>query len=163
MFSHILGMLHSSALFWMKTAVVPLHAVLSSWLCRSLLYQATQGIWAEQAKLELADLISSKQHTHECISEKNWVPDCRKHWSLSGITQLCSNSLSLCLRHWFFTVKVLHFYRIISNMSLKYYEGVNSKYRYMMGRGRDMLVPKEMEIPVQYWEGGVLFLVVENL
>lgn len=48
-------------------------------------------------------------------------------------------------------------------MSLKYYEGVNSKYRYMMGRGRDMLVPKEMEIPVQYWEGGVLFLVVENL
>lgn len=74
-----------------------------------------------KAKLELIDLISLKQHLHAHISERDRVPDCRQNSDTNEVLYLLSsNSPSLQLRYWLFAVKVLQFYKTISNMNLKY-------------------------------------------
>lgn len=129
---HLLGAITCSRAPW-ASPPPPISSVLNencscSILCRtlrlallSLLYQASQGTGVGKAKLELIDLISLKQHLHAHISERDRVPDRRQNSDTNEVLYLLSsNSPSLQLRYWLFAVKVLQFYKTISNMNLKY-------------------------------------------
>lgn len=132
---HLLGAITCSCTSWASPPhpPPPISSVLNencsfSILCRtlrlallSLLYQASQGAGVGKAKLELIDLISLKQHLHAHISERDRVPDRRQNSDTNEVLYLLSsNSPSLQLRYWLFAVKVLQFYKTISNMNLKY-------------------------------------------